>query len=221
MITTPSAGAFHMPESKHVLIIGAGVVGLSTAYYALKKGHRVTVVERNGPDHDGCSLGNAGMIVPSHFVPLAAPGMVRYGLRMMLDLESPFHFRLRPNRELIGWALRFCRSANRAHVERAAPLLRDLHLASRACYEELAADIGDFRLVKKGLLMICRTPQALHEEADLAKMACGLGLDGDVLTNDETARLDGGVRMEIAGAVYYPQDCHLDPGRFMTTLRQA
>jgi len=65
--------------AKHIIIIGAGVIGLSTAYYALRKGHRVTVLERAPAARDGCSFGNAGMIVPSHFTPLAAPGWSRSG----------------------------------------------------------------------------------------------------------------------------------------------
>ncbi len=65
--------------SKSVLIIGAGVIGLACAWQCARRGHRVTVLERHGAARDGCSYGNAGMIVPSHFVPLAAPGMVRLG----------------------------------------------------------------------------------------------------------------------------------------------
>src|SRR5438132_9629811 len=118
-----------MPKS--ILVIGGGVVGLCTAYYALQKGHRVTVVERGAPDHDCCSLGNAGMIVPSHFVPLAAPGMVGYGLRMMFRPSSPFTIRPRLSPDLLRWGWLFTRSANAGHVARSAPLLRDLHLASR------------------------------------------------------------------------------------------
>ena len=85
---------------KSIVIIGGGVIGLCTAYYAARKGHRVTLIERGQANHDGCSLGNAGMIVPSHFVPLAAPGMVALGLRMMFDPESPFHIRPRASLKL-------------------------------------------------------------------------------------------------------------------------
>ena len=61
---------------KQVTIIGAGVIGLSTALYCARRGMKVTLIERNLPQRDGCSFGNAGMIVPSHFIPLAAPGIV-------------------------------------------------------------------------------------------------------------------------------------------------
>src|SRR5919205_753523 len=106
-----------MSETKEVLIVGGGIIGLCTAYYALQRGHRVTVLERGAPDHDGCSLGNAGMIVPSHIVPLAAPGMVALGLRMLPDPESPFTIRPRLRRDLLDWCWRFCRAANAGHVE--------------------------------------------------------------------------------------------------------
>src|SRR5262245_14392592 len=112
--------------TKSVCVVGGGIVGLSVAYYAMQKGHRVTVIERGGPDHDACSLGNAGMIVPSHIVPLAAPGMVSLGLRMMLNPEGPFFIRPRLSRDLLAWCWRFCRACNPGHVARSAPLLRDL-----------------------------------------------------------------------------------------------
>ena len=64
----------------------AASIGLCTAYYCARRGLRVTLVERNGARRDGCSFGNAGMLVPSHFVPLAAPGMV--GARAQVDVES-------------------------------------------------------------------------------------------------------------------------------------
>src|SRR3954470_11919658 len=121
-------------DRKSVAIIGGGIIGLCTAYYAMRKGHRVTLVERGPPEQDSCVLGSAGMIVPSHFVPLAAPGMVAMGLRMMRDPESPFYIRPRFSRDLLDWAWKFYRAANAAHVQRSAPLLRDLSFASRGCF---------------------------------------------------------------------------------------
>src|SRR5438128_5784048 len=124
---------------KNVVIIGGGVIGLCTAYYAARKGHGVTVLDRNPEQHDGCSFGNAGMIVPSHFVPLAAPGMVALGLKMLPNPEGPFAIRPSLDPDLADWCLKFARSCTREHVARSSPLLRDLHLASRRCYEELSS----------------------------------------------------------------------------------
>ncbi len=59
--------------SRKVVILGAGVVGLCTALECARRGDAVTVIDRKPRRRDGCSFGNAGMVVPSHFIPLAAP----------------------------------------------------------------------------------------------------------------------------------------------------
>lgn len=208
-----------MPSPKTILIIGGGVIGLCTAYYAMQQGHRVVIVERGAPDHDSCSLGNAGMIVPSHFTPLATPGMISYGLRAMWNPESPFYIRPQLNRELIEWGLKFRRAATPQRVARAEPLLRDLNLASRQCYIELANEWrNEFGLAQKGLLMLCKTEHALHDEAATAARANQLGIPAEVLTLKQTMQLEPKVTMDIAGAVYFPKDCHLSPRHFIAGL---
>ena len=207
--------------SKQVLIIGGGVIGLASAYYAAQRGHRVTVIERHGEEDGNCSSGNAGMIVPSHFVPLAAPGMVALGLKWMWNPESPFYIQPRLSGELFSWGLKFWRAATPEHVRQSAPLLRDLSLASRACFEELAAlPDSDFGLVKKGLVMICKTPRALDDEGRYAARANELGVPAEVLDGKGLAQLDPNVTMDAAGGVYFPKDCHLLPDRFLATLKQ-
>ena len=204
---------------KHVVVIGAGVIGCCTAHYLLQRGHRVTIVDRGTPQHENCSFGNAGYVCPSHFIPLAAPGMVALGLKWMWNPESPFYIKPRLNRELLGWGVKFWRAANVAHVTRSGPLLRDLGLASRACFEELAERF-DFGLEKRGCLMLCKTEERLQEEAHIATAAHALGLKAEVLGPKDTASLDPNVCMDIAGSVYFPQDCHLTPQRFMIGLRE-
>ena len=161
------------------------------------------------------------MIVPSHFTPLAAPGMVALGLKWMWNPESPFYIKPRLDLDLLSWGFKFWRAATADHVRRAAPLLRDLHLASRAGYEEFAAlPDTDFGLVQKGLVMLCRTQHALDEEAAAAQQARALGVPADVLDARQTAALDPNVTMTVAGSVYFPKDCHLSPDRFMAALKQ-
>ena len=206
--------------SGHVAVIGAGVIGLCTALYCSQRGLRVTVVERGGEQRDACSYGNTGMIVPSHFIPLAAPGAVRQALKWMFDPGSPFYIRPRASWELIDWGLKFWRASNAEHVRRAVPMLRDLHLASRACYAALAADGNDFRFAPTGALMLCKTQQALDEEAGIANQASSLCLRADVLDARAAAALEPGVRMDIAGAVHFLDDCNLIPERLIAGLER-
>ena len=206
--------------SKKVVIIGAGAIGLSSALHCARKGHRVTVIERHGAERDGCSFGNAGMIVPSHFVPLAAPAMVKLGLKWMLNPSSPFYIKPRLNGELFDWCVKFWRASNGEQVRRAAPLLRDLSFASRALFEEFAAlPENDFGLTTRGLLMLCQTQHALDDEATFAATANQLGVPAEVLDAQQTAQLDPGVTMAVAGAVYFPKDAHFTPQRYIAALQ--
>ena len=206
--------------SGHVAVIGAGVIGLCAALYCAQRGFRVTVVERGGEQRDACSYGNTGMIVPSHFIPLAAPGAVGQALKWMSDPGSPFFVRPRASWELIDWGIKFWRASNAGHVRRAAPVLRDLALASRACYEALAANGNEFHFEPTGALMLCKTQQSLDEEARIADQALSLGLRAEVLDAGAAAALDPGVRMDIAGAVHFPQDANLVPDRLIAALER-
>ena len=207
--------------SGNVVIVGGGVIGLSTAFYCLLAGRKVTVLERLPAQRDGCSFGNAGMIVPSHFVPLAAPGMVALGLKWMWNSESPFYVKPRLDTDLLYWAWQFWRASTAARVRQAAPVLRDLSLASRALFEELATKHDlEFGLEKRGLLMLCRTEHALAEEARMAARANELGLPAEVLDARQAAEREPGARLDVAGAVYFPRDCHLTPERFVHALQR-
>jgi D-amino-acid dehydrogenase len=206
-------------DGKRVIIVGGGVIGLCSAYYSLKRGFAVTLIEREAAGADNCSMGNAGMIVPSHFTPLAAPGMISKGLRWMFNPESPFFVRPRVNLNLMRWGWLFYQHSTACHVAASRELLRDLNLESRRLFAELAED-QDFGLAKRGLLMLCKTAKGLDEEAEVAQEAREIGLTTEVLDAAATAKLDPGITLDVAGAVYFPQDCHLDPARFMATLRR-
>lgn len=206
---------------KRVLIVGGGVIGVCTAYYAAQRGHSVTVLERNPEDAGGCSFGNAGMIVPSHFVPLAAPGAVALGIKWMRNPESPFYIKPRLDWELMQWGFKFWRASTARHVAESGPLLRDLHFGSRALFEDLADLTGnEFGLEKRGLFMLCKSSHALDEEAKAATHAQKLGVPAEVLDAKQAAALDPNVRMDIAGAVYFPKDCHLTPHKFMAKMKR-
>jgi len=205
--------------SKRVVVVGGGVIGLSVAYHCLQRGHRVTLIERGARERDDCSFANAGMVVPSHVVPLASPGAVKLGLSGLGRAGKPLYVKPRLSAELFDWGWKFCRASTRQHVERSAPVLRDLHLASRECYRKWATRwSNEFELQQHGLLMLCATEHGLAEEAAIGARARGLGIPAETLTAAAAATLEPNIRMRIAGAVFYPMDCHLTPGRLMALL---
>lgn len=205
--------------SSSVIVLGAGVIGLNVALACARRGMKVTVLEQRPRDRDGCSFGNAGMVVPSHFTPLAAPGMVSLGLRWMWNPESPFYIRPRVDMDLFKWGWHFFKAATHARVAAATPILRDLGLLSRECFLRLDRELGlSLGLETRGLLMLCKTPHTLQEEAEMALKAQSLGMPAEVLDARGTAALDPAVTMDVCGSVYYPLDCHLSPARFMTAL---
>ena len=203
-----------------VLIIGGGIVGLTSAYYLQKRGYEVTVLDK-GDITDNCSFGNAGMIVPSHFVPLAAPGMIKQGIRWMFDSKSPFYVRPSLNGSLINWGLKFMKHATAKHVSQSAVPLRDLSLLSKKLYEGLAKEPDfDFELTNNGILAFYKTEKAGEEEAHLAARAIELGLDMAVLTADECRALQPDLKLDVLGAVHYRCDAHLYPTKLMNALLQ-
>ncbi|MGV8878631.1 MAG: NAD(P)/FAD-dependent oxidoreductase [Sphingobacteriaceae bacterium] len=201
-----------------VLIIGGGIVGLSSAYYLQKKGYQVTIIDK-GDITDNCSFGNAGMIVPSHFIPLAAPGMIRQGVRWMFNSKSPFYVRPSLNRELIGWGLKFVKHATENHLKQSAEPLRDLSILSQRLYADLAKEPGfNFELTHNGILAFYKTEKAAEEEAHLAEKAKALGLDMAVLSVAACKELQPKLNLDVLGAVHYRCDAHLSPGKLMNAL---
>ena len=209
-----------MSGSRRVIVCGGGVVGLCVAHYLAREGFAVTVVERNPEDADSCAHGSAGYISPSHVVPVSAPGMVWQGLKWMLSSRSPFYIKPRLDPALLRWGLLFARHCNHEHLRRAAPVLRDLSLASRELFVELAKETGNaFELRTEGVLNLCKTEAGLEEETHgLARAANELGIEARILDARETATLEPGARFDVVGSVYFPLDAHLTPEKLMTEL---
>jgi D-amino-acid dehydrogenase len=200
------------------VIIGGGVIGLFSAYYLNKSGWEVDIIDQ-GDLSDNCSYGNAGMITPSHFIPLAAPGMVEQGIRWMFDSKSPFYVKPSLNPELIGWGLKFLKSATRKHVDRSAGALRDISVMSKILFQEFEKESNiEFGLEDKGILMLFKTPKFVEEEKHMAEQATNLGLDAQYLSPEQCSQLQPGVEMDILGAVHYHCDAHLYPNKLMKEL---
>ncbi len=204
-----------------VIIAGGGVIGLCCAYYAQKAGHEVTLIER-GDISSGTSFGNAGYVSPSHFVPLASPGIIAKGLQWMLSSSSPFYIKPRLNLDLIRWGLTFWKQANKQTVEHNVPYLNAILHLSRELQSELKNELGNhFRMEEIGCFMLYKNPATEKHEIELAKEAAALKIDTKILSAQEVQALEPEVEVNVRGGVLYPIDCHLHPGDFMQTLKES
>jgi len=202
-----------------VTIIGGGVIGLCSAYYLQKEGYEITVIER-GDITGGCSFGNMGYMSPSHFVPLASPGIIAEGLKHMLSSSSPFYIKPRLNWDLMQWGWHFWKSSNAATVKKNAPHLNNLLQLSRGLMNDMRNEIGDvFDMEEKGCLMMCKLQKTLDHEFHLADDAEKFGLKVDRLQKDDVQKLEPDVELNVAGAVLFKDDCHFNPGKMMIALK--
>lgn len=201
-------------------IIGGGINGLFSAYYLQKKGYEVTIIDQSDLS-DSCSHGNAGMIVPSHIIPLAAPGMIAKGLKWMLSATSPFYVRPRLSSSLMKWGWLFYKNATEANVQKSIPILRDISLLSKSLYQDFQRQqYFDFGWHERGLMMLYQTPAMAHEEAEGAAIANKAGIEAHVLTQKEVQNLEPHTSVNAIGGVFYPGDAHLNPNLLVANLRK-
>jgi D-amino-acid dehydrogenase len=204
-----------------VTIIGGGVVGLCCAYYLNKEGYEVTVIDRNDIT-DGCSFGNMGYISPSHFIPLASPGIVSQGLKWMLSSSSPFYIKPRLNWELIQWALTFWKNSNAQKVKENVPHLNNLLQLSRELMNDLKKEFNDsFTMIERGCWTLYKNQKTGDHEKHLTEQATSLGLKTEAYTAAEVQEMEPEVEVDTAGGILWLDDCHLDSGKLMQTLHRC
>lgn len=204
---------------KNVVVIGGGIIGLSSAFYLQKAGHKVTVLDKDGFT-DNCSYGNLGYVCPSHFIPLAAPGIIWQGFKWMLNSKSPFYVQPSLNLSLIDWGLKFMKSATQKNVEEAAVPLKDIAVFSQEEYSAWEKIPGfDFAFEKKGMLEIFQTEKVAHHAAETVKAGLQLGLDVELLDAAALQALEPQAKFNALGAIYFKCDSHLYPDKLMANLK--
>jgi D-amino-acid dehydrogenase len=201
-----------------ILVIGGGVIGICCAHYLHEQGRGVTVVDKAGIC-SGASYGNAGLVVPSYSIPLAAPGVVSQGIRWMADPESPFYIKPRLSRDLLSWLWKFRGACNAGYVRGSIPVLCDLNSESLRLFEELAAVQGlDFGFEKKGLLEIFRTREGFLEGKKASRLLEEFGIETSILGNSDMDALVPGLGVRAAGGILSRRDAHLVPDQFVRQL---
>ena len=205
--------------SKNIIIIGGGIIGLSTAYYLQKEGHQVTVIDKSDFT-SGASYVNAGFITPSHIVSLASPGMITQGIKWMFNSSSPFYVKPRLDADFLKWTWAFKKSANAKKVAASIPVIRDINLLSRDLYEGIkTSNDFNFHYEHKGLMMYYQSDKVGEHEWELGEKALKAGLHAEHLSSMEAIRKhEPTADLNVKGAVYFDCDAHMTPSDFMPEM---
>jgi D-amino-acid dehydrogenase len=205
-----------MPD---VVVVGAGIVGVCAAYELAREGASVTVLERGAGWGEECSWGNAGLLVPSHARPIAAPESLRAGLRWMVKRDSPFG--MRPQPSLAPWLLRYARASTPASAAAGEALQRTLSIESLRRFDELAAEGIDGGYRRTGMLTVHASAAAERHAAEQAASETGRALGARVLTAAEARELEPALTDAVRSAVLFPGEALCDPIRLVADVAAA
>lgn len=205
--------------NKEIIIIGGGIIGLCCAYYLQKEGHNVSIIDQSNLE-SGASYVNAGFLPASHIIPLSAPGVMKQGLKWMLNKSSPLYIKPRLDMDFLKWTWAFNKSCTATHVKKSIPVIKDITLLSQELYSVLKQDEDfKFHYDNKGLLMLCQSDKMLEEEIEIAHIAKQNGLEASEISIDDLKKLEPNVALDIKGATYYKCDRHMTPHEFMEEMK--
>ena len=203
-----------------VLIIGGGVIGVCSAYYLLREGRSVTLLEK---DHinAGSTYGNAGLIIPSDSLPIPGPGVLTQGLRWLLDNTSPFYIQPTLDPALLRWLWEFQLACRESAFQKAVGPLTELSEKSLPLFEEILEDEGiRCHYHRQGLLLLYRDGAHFQAGQALVAQLGDLGIQGETLTGQSLQKRFPPARENLAGGLYFEPDAHLDPAAFTARLAE-
>jgi D-amino-acid dehydrogenase len=204
-----------------VLVIGAGAVGLSSAYFLAAEGADVTVIDMRGIG-GGASRRNAGWVVPSMSGPVPAPGMLLKSLRWMTKRSSPLYIKPTLDPGAVRFLLAMLRHCNPQDFEAG---LRHLVALNARTFElfDLLQDRGlVFEFHRQGLLQVFTDREALHEHAEELRLSEELGAGPSAVLSAQAARAEEPLLGHgVIGAISSPEERYLDPDGFVDALADA
>jgi len=201
-----------------VIVVGAGVIGLATACYALAAGADVTVLEQ-GDVGAGSSWGNAGLVVPSYNEPLADRAAVAEGLREVFNPEGFFALRPRPDAHLLGWLARYLVHCTPRHYRCAVAVFNELNRDTLRLHRELAAAAdGAYGFRETGVLYLYRERGCWKQGLRAADRIRAAGFRADDLSPRELRKRVPAADTSVIGGIHYRDDAGLDPALFVQWL---
>lgn len=206
-----------------ILVLGAGVIGVTSAWYLAADGHEVTVVDRQpGPGME-TSFANGGQISASHAEPWARPAVLAKVLKWLGREDAPLRFRPRADWAQWRWAAGFLRECMPGRFAANTCALAGLAGFSRECLRTLRAQTGiRYDELSRGILHFCTDARDFDALARHAEALRGLGIRREVKSPHECLELEPALRhVRLAGGIYTPDDESGDAARFTQALARA
>jgi len=203
-----------------VLVVGGGIIGVSTAYFAALKGADVLILEKSEIG-SGSSGGNAGLIVPSYFEPLPGPGMVKEGVSGIFNVDGFFGLRPRLDPAFFWWLMRFITFCTNRHCESGIRIITALNEEALRIHLEFAERGGtEYDFKRSGLLFLFLEKRRLAEAENRAAKASKYGIKAEVLVGDQIQAVEPLAGENVTGGVRYLSDLRLNPALFLRWLSQ-
>ena len=201
-----------------VLIVGAGVIGLASAYELSRAGAKVVVIDKFEPGY-GCSYGNAGWITPCFAMPLPMPGMLFKSFKWLLDPESPLYIKPELSPTLISWLITFMASMTEKKMLASVDALTQISIQSLRLYQELAAKTDKpFSFEQKGLFMVAQSDDGLKYARQEMELVSRNGIPGQLMLEEEARAFEPSLTKRIKGGVFFSQEAHAEPLQVTQTL---
>lgn len=208
---------------RSVAVVGAGMVGLSTAWFLRERGVEVTVLDREGVAA-GSSWGNAGWLTPGISIPLPEPAVLRYGARVLLSPSSPVYVPPSADPRLVSFLARFARNSTATRWRRAMESLVPVNRLALTAFDALAeGGVEEPTRDAASFVAAYRTESertALLEEIEHIH-AAGQHIEYDVLDGEQTRALEPALSDEIGAGLLLRGQRFIDPGAYMRSLARS
>ena len=205
-----------------VIVLGAGLLGVTSAYFLQQQGHEVTVIDRQGTPGAETSFANGGQISVSHAEPWANPSAPLKVLQWLGKEDAPLLFRLRADMRQWLWGLQFLRNCTPARTRHNIEQIVSLGSYSRSTLQKLRADTGiAYDQRTQGILHFYTNAQEFDGALAPAEQMRALGCERQVISADEAVRLEPAlahIRPQMAGATYTAEDESGDANQFTRAL---
>ena len=202
-----------------VAVVGGGIIGTTAALELQRRGHAVTILERDEPGA-GTAAGSAGYLAYDDILPIPSPSVVAGLPRMLFDRQGPLVVQPSYVLHLAGWGMRFVAAARPSAVRAAIAALASMNRLARDAHVELAARAGAQRyLVNESVFHVCRTAATLDATAALIPMLEREGFEANVVDRSALVAAEPIVGGEVAGAVAFPNSHRCpNPGAYGAAL---